>query len=181
MERVQLFVDPNDSRGLVSQLYAQLRDAIADGRLAPGDRLTATRTLATELGVSRFTVTEVYARLTAEGLVEGRAGGGSIVRATSALDCSPIRPAALAPRGRASRIQRFDRDPLVQATFDMRPGAVDMSLFPVQMWRRCMVRALRQPATHYSDPAGTWELRTALARWINRSRGIVTAPEDVIV
>ena len=79
---MDLFIDRAAERGLGSQLYDQLRDAIVDGRLRTGDRLTPSRALAAELGMSRFTVTEVYARLTAEGYTEGRAGGGTMVAST---------------------------------------------------------------------------------------------------
>jgi len=41
---------------LQEQLYLHIRDAIAEGRLAPGDRLPSTRSLAAQLNVSRGTV-----------------------------------------------------------------------------------------------------------------------------
>ena len=37
---LELFIDPTDGRSLASQIYAQLGDAITDGRLVTGDRLT---------------------------------------------------------------------------------------------------------------------------------------------
>ncbi|NBE52503.1 GntR family transcriptional regulator, partial [Streptomyces boluensis] len=52
-------------------LARRLRQAIADGRLAVGSRLPATRVLAAELRVSRGVVTEAYRRLTEDGHVEG--------------------------------------------------------------------------------------------------------------
>lgn len=50
-----LALDRSSSVTLQSQLFDQVRDAILSGRLAPGTRLPATRTLATELSVSRNT------------------------------------------------------------------------------------------------------------------------------
>jgi hypothetical protein len=75
----------------------------------------------------------------------------------------------------------FSPDPTVDAHFDLRPGRVDPSLFPTDTWRRCMVRALRDPPPAYGDPAGTLELRTALARWVLNARGISVDPMDVVV
>jgi GntR family transcriptional regulator/MocR family aminotransferase len=69
---VEVFIDPGDRRGLTEQVYAEVRTAIVAGRLVAGDVLTPSRTLAAQLGVSRFTVTEAYARLAAEGFVDGR-------------------------------------------------------------------------------------------------------------
>jgi GntR family transcriptional regulator / MocR family aminotransferase len=64
---------------LTSQLAAQLREALADGRLATGERLPSTRALADLLGVSRTVVTGAYAQLFAEGWIEGRHGSGTYV------------------------------------------------------------------------------------------------------
>ena len=62
-----------------ARIYRQLRDAVLDGRLRPGDRLPATRDLAGQLGVSRNTVAAAYESLTAEGFVAARVGDGTYV------------------------------------------------------------------------------------------------------
>jgi len=178
---VELFIDPTDGRGIATQIYAQLRDAITDGLLVTGDRLTPSRALARDLGVSRFTVTDAYTRLNAEGLVRGRAGGGSIVCATATRAAVPVAATALAPAPQAAQTDMFDPNPTSDARFDLRPGRVDPTLFPTSAWRRCMLRALQAPPPQYGDPAGTIELRTALARWVLHSRGIDVDPRDLVV
>ena len=178
---VELFIDPNGRRGIATQIYVQLRDAIGDGRLVTGDRLIPSRMLAHELGVSRFTVTDAYARLRAEGLIEGQAGGGSVVCGTATRAVVPVATAALAPTARAARVQLFDPNPVLHGTFDMRPGRVDASLFPTGVWRRCMLWALSEPPDQYGDPAGTIGLRAALARWVAHSRGIAVDPAHIVV
>src|SRR5262245_23332044 len=75
-------------RGLARGIYDSLREAILDGRLAPNDRLPPTRDLSEHLGVSRYTVAMAYARLTAEGFLEGRVGAGTFVVPTKALSRS---------------------------------------------------------------------------------------------
>src|ERR1700733_15584494 len=80
---MDLFLDPAAGQPLAGQLYEQLRGAITGGRLLPGDQLVPSRQLATELGVSRHTVTTAYGRLVAEGYAEGRSGGGSVVASGS--------------------------------------------------------------------------------------------------
>ena len=69
----------DDRRGLGDWLTSAVRDAVSDGRLPPGSRLPATRALAGQLGMSRGVVVEAYQRLTDEGLVGGRRGGGTTV------------------------------------------------------------------------------------------------------
>ena len=88
---MELFLDPTDGRPRSVQIYEQLRNAIVEGRLTAPDRLAPTRTVAAELGVSRSTVTEAYGRLSAEGYIEGRAGGGSVVGPRTA-DADPPPP-----------------------------------------------------------------------------------------
>jgi GntR family transcriptional regulator len=64
-----------------TQIIAQIEQAIADGDLAPGDRLPAERSLAEEHGVSRMTVRQALQSLEARGLLRRSIGrnGGSFV------------------------------------------------------------------------------------------------------
>src|SRR5262245_44104571 len=67
------------------QLYQRLRAAILAGELAPGTRLPSTRSLATELGVSRTTTLTAYEQLRDEGYLDGQVGAGTTVARLSAL------------------------------------------------------------------------------------------------
>lgn len=65
------------------QIASWLRDAVATGRLSPGDRLPGERVLAAELDVSRMTLRQALAELESTGALErvpGR-GGGAFVTA----------------------------------------------------------------------------------------------------
>ncbi|MFD6447837.1 PLP-dependent aminotransferase family protein [Promicromonospora sp. NPDC060204] len=87
--------------GLTAWLAEAVRGAVSDGRLVPGDRLPATRVLADQLGCSRGVVVDAYRRLTDEGLLAGRRGGGTTVRAAWAPAPAASGPAASA-RARVS-------------------------------------------------------------------------------
>jgi GntR family transcriptional regulator / MocR family aminotransferase len=178
---VELFLDPDDARPQKVQLYEQLRAAIVDGRLTPGDRLTPSRAVAADLHVSRATVTEAYGRLSAEGYIEGRSGGGSLVSAAPPQIRPRSRAAALQPTRRAAGITQYSLDPTAEVLFDCRPGHLDLALFPVAAWRRCVLRTLNRAPGRYGQPLGTPELRAALANWVARSRGVVATPEDTVV
>jgi hypothetical protein len=136
------------------QLYEQLRTAIVEGRLAPGDRLVPSRIMAADLHISRATVTEAYGRLSAEGYIEGRSGGGSVVSAAPLQVRRRSGVAALEPTQRAAGITPYDRDPTAEALFDFRPGRLDLALFPVAAWRRCVLRTLNAPPGSTTTPAG---------------------------
>ncbi len=179
---VELFIDPTDKRARSLQLYEQIRAAIVEDRLAAGDRLTPTRIAAADLGVSRSTVSEAYRRLVAEGYVEGHAGGGTVVsRMPPPAIRRPRKGTALRPTARAAGIRSFGQPTGGPSIHDLRPGSVDPSLFPTTAWRRCLVRALDRPPGQYGDPLGAPELRSVLASWVNRSRGVTATGDEVVV
>ena len=89
--------DREDGAPLTTQIAAQLREALADGRLAPGERLPSSRALAATLGVSRTVVTAAYTQLFAEGWLDGRHGSGTYVAAgagspSAAVAADPASP-----------------------------------------------------------------------------------------
>jgi GntR family transcriptional regulator len=62
-----------------TQLLVQLRAAVADGDLGPGDLFPSIRELAESTGVSVNTVRSAYARLENEGLARSEHGRGTFV------------------------------------------------------------------------------------------------------
>jgi GntR family transcriptional regulator/MocR family aminotransferase len=99
--------DRGDGAPLTTQIAAQLREALADGRLAPGERLPSSRALAASLGVSRTVVTAAYTQLFAEGWLEGRHGSGTYVAAGPGSPPAeavpdPGAPVAVPPAGSAA-------------------------------------------------------------------------------
>ena len=97
---MELHVVITGDKDLSGQLYRQLHDAIRSGRLAADEQLPPSRLLAEQLGISRKTVSEVYARLTFEKLLVGRVGIGTFVapQAAARVARAPAR-AAREPRG----------------------------------------------------------------------------------
>lgn len=177
---IEVFIDASHRRGISTAIFDQLRDAIETGRLARDDRLPPTRDLAAQLGVSRQTVTVAYERLSGEGFIEGRAGGGTFVTRPATRDrasrtVSPLVPALPGPE----REWRNTAD--AAPGRDLRIGQPDPALFPLVDWRRCMVAALQKHPAAYCEPAGTPELRRALAHWIGRSRGVDVTAENIVI
>ncbi len=68
---------------LYRQLFEQIAARIRSGELARGERLPATRELASLLGINRTTVSAAYEILESEGLIAGQVGRGSFVTGNS--------------------------------------------------------------------------------------------------
>ena len=76
---------------ITEQLVEQLRYHLAAGRYRTGERLTSTRKLADQLGVSFHTVRKAYQRLEEEGLLSSKRGGGFYAAEPPALSSSERR------------------------------------------------------------------------------------------
>ncbi len=157
-----------DGSSLRARVEHALRDGIRTGVLAPATRLPSTRALAVQLGVSRGVVVDAYAQLVAEGYLTARHGAGTAVAATALpRSCAPPHPVA-------RNAVRHDLSPFVPA----------LSAFPRGPWRAATGRVLRgapDARLGLPDGAGLRELRSALARYLGRSRGVRTSPEEIVV
>lgn len=142
------------------RLVRALRSAVVDGRIAPGSALPPSRSLAADLGCSRWVVTEAYGQLVAEGYFEARAGSATRVRTEPAGRRAPYQPP----------VQRAVRRP----EFDMLPGMPDLREFPRKRWADAVREAtgtLTPTEFGYPDPAGHHALRERIAAYLVRGRG----------
>jgi 2-aminoadipate transaminase len=88
-----LHLQPESHIPLYIQLRDQLRSLVHTGDLRPGDRIPASRELATILGVHRTTVANAYAELESEGLIQGHVGRGTYIKGNgNGLKFSPPPP-----------------------------------------------------------------------------------------
>jgi GntR family transcriptional regulator/MocR family aminotransferase len=187
---LQLNVDDAPAGGRASWLAGELRSAISDGRLPVGSRLPASRVLAQELHVSRGVVTEAYQRLIEDGQVAGRGRGGTVVVAAPLAVPAAPGTGGSPPSGPGAALfadpglDVFDALRAAPARIDLSPGVPDLAAFPRAAWLRAERAVLSglAPATFgYGDPAGTPALRSAVATWLARNRGIRAQPDDVVV
>jgi GntR family transcriptional regulator/MocR family aminotransferase len=179
-------------KDLSGEVYRQLRAAIREGRLRPGDRVPPSRELASSLDVARVTVIVAYERLAGEGYLTARVGAGTFVSANFPPVAVRAGRRATAPGLLHRRIwDEVNAAPALSqptfartARFDFRSGAVDASLFPSETWRRLLRRELRAEiigSGTYGAPAGHANLRVAIARQLALSRGVQGSAENVTV
>jgi GntR family transcriptional regulator / MocR family aminotransferase len=150
-------------------LERTLRDAIVAGALREGTRLPSSRVLARMLGVSRGVATDAYGQLEAQGFL--------VINARSAP--------TVAAAGPAPTPARRERPPEVEEPrFDLTPTTPDVTLFPLRRWLRAterVARNLEYAKLDYREPRGEPALREALADHLGRTRGVIAAPDRIIV
>jgi GntR family transcriptional regulator len=125
-------------------IIAQIEQAIADGELAPGDRLPAERALAEQHGVSRMTVRQALQTLESRGVLTRAIGrnGGSFVAAPklerdlgtfSGLSEQLARQGVVAGARVLSARETADGVEIVRVRFaDGEPFALERSTFPLR-------------------------------------------------
>ncbi|MBU8815093.1 PLP-dependent aminotransferase family protein [Mycolicibacterium goodii] len=159
------------SRTAREQLINALRDGIRSGRLATGTVLPPSRVLAADLRLARNTVAEAYAELVAEGWLASRQGAGTWVAR------APAPQLAARPGPPPLRIAGTP-------THNLMPGSPDVAEFPRTAWLASARRALSNApasALRMGDPRGPAELRSALAEYLGRVRGVRTTPESIVI
>ncbi|HEY9410016.1 MAG TPA: PLP-dependent aminotransferase family protein [Jiangellaceae bacterium] len=181
-------IDLTGRADLAGEIYRQLRQAVLDGRLGPGERIPPSRDLAHRLDVARATVVVAYDRLRAEGFLVSRTGAGTFVSdavtpaAAAWLHRSTPTDTTLRPRALWKDValpEPFDEPP----EFDFRPGVPDAALFPYDVWRRLLGREIhaRDGDGGYGDPGGHLGLRAAIAAHVAVSRGLSATVEDITI
>lgn len=73
-------LDKSSDLELSQQIYEQIKEAILDGQIKPGERMASSRELAETLGISRPTIGTAYEQLALEGYIEMRHGSGTYVK-----------------------------------------------------------------------------------------------------
>ncbi len=160
-------LDREHGEPLHRQLERGLRDAVRTGRLAPNATLPSSRDFARQLAVSRGVVVDVFEQLAAEGYLVTRPGGATRVASTTR------RPQAVPAMSVVSAFR-----------IDLRPGRPDLDQFPRAVWSRSVRRVLETTPSErfgYLDGRGVVEVRSALATYLARARGVDLDPDDVVI
>jgi GntR family transcriptional regulator len=111
---VQIVITAGSELPIYRQVMRQISDAIAGGRLRPGDKLTSQRELAEQLVIAPLTVKKAYDELEREGLIRTERGRGTFVTAM-ALE---LDPAEQRERLRDPARQLLSRAHLAGVSFD---------------------------------------------------------------
>jgi GntR family transcriptional regulator / MocR family aminotransferase len=179
---------------LYLQTYRAIRESILEGRLVAGERLPSTRTLARELGVSRTVTLSAFEQLGAEGYVVSRQGSGTRVASPLpdgllAVEDSPPRPTLPMVEPRLSRggLRMLAQDPLSvrprqrDLPYDFAYGFAPPDPRSKKSWRRILNRAAQTVGLDYAPAQGSPRLQKALARHLERHRGIRCHSHQIVL
>jgi GntR family transcriptional regulator/MocR family aminotransferase len=182
------------------QLYEEIRKSILTGRLPAGASVPSTRMLARSLGVSRSTVTQSYDQLISEGYLQTIVGSGTRVSEQlpdDLLQAAPPKTDKLRAQARKTPLPRLSRygESLADAApfelrepsvpFHFKDGVPALDQFPMDVWRRLLLRHCRADWEQLLDYATTAQgdprLRAAIAGYLGRSRATRCTADQVII
>src|SRR5688572_24270987 len=172
--RSLMFIELDGNGDLYGQLARALKHSVLEGRLPVGTRLPSTRQLASDLSLSRNTVVTAYELLSAEQVIECRAGAGCFVAAAFPVRAPRAsRRTSVGPQTRYSERARALPPLHLRRTqpglrFDLQCGEPLVNLALARTWRSALGRAVERSDLRYSLAAGLPELRRAISRHVAR-------------
>jgi len=188
-------VDRRTNKPLHTQVYEAFRAAILGRNLRPGQKVPSSRSLASELNISRIPVLTAYSQLIAEGYFETRTGAGTFV-SSSLPDqwISVPQQHAAVPTGLRSGRRLISRRLAALPEFRGRPwqnkwgpfvvGQVAFEHFPVEAWSRLInrhVRNARVNSFHYGEPMGSHALRSTIADYLRTARAVNCDASQIMI
>ena len=193
-----LVLDAASHTPLHRQIGEQVRRAILERRLAPGQRLPSSRLMASELEVARGTVLLAMDQLIAEGYVVAQAASGlsvandlpdDMLTAPRGQIAGPPARDGAATSALSRRARTALRDAMPTLGFEEAPlafptGQPDREAFPFALWARLLEREWRQPSWVVASalhPFGHPGLRAAIADYLGAARGFACTPASIVV
>ncbi|MEG3849352.1 GntR family transcriptional regulator [Microcoleus sp. herbarium19] len=151
---VQFHIQTDSDIPASTQLFNQIRFAIASRQFPPGHRLPSTRQLAMQTGLHRNTISKVYRQLEQTGLVEAQAGSGIYVRAQGHEGGSKLKSAILDEYPLANKIVQESLDQLLGQGCTLNQ-ARELFLAEIDWRLRCSARVV---VTAPTEDIGVGEL-----------------------
>lgn len=84
-------IDPGGGIAIYEQIIRQVKFAVADGVLIPGQLLPSVRTLSVQLAINPNTVAKAFQILQSEGVCESLRGRGLAIRSEAVVQCNQAR------------------------------------------------------------------------------------------
>lgn len=183
-DSVQATTDTGDY--LHERVAEHVRGLIADGSVAPGERVPSLRSLRQRFGVSLSTATRAYDSLERHGWIEARPQSGFYARDRVEVEPAAPRsgtisgePAGIDRRAMAQAVMAGPGDDVVSLAMALPPD----ELLPIKALNRSLRRVLRerpQEVTRYAYAPGIRGLREQIAQRAVEA-GCHAHPDEILV
>src|SRR5262249_19970709 len=186
-------IDRKAAKPLHWQIYDAFRGAIAGRNLGAGQQVPSTRTLASELGISRIPALSAYSQLLAEGYLESRSGAGTFVSRSMPEQLTSVQQpkvragTRVGPRPLSSRLASlpaFKMTPWLSGWGAFSVGQLALDHFPFQVWSNLVIRHSRHvriSSLHFSNPQGTEVFRETIAEYLRTVRGVNCEASQIMI
>ncbi len=156
-----------DKGRLYRDLYEHIKTAVEKGALKKGEKLPSVREAAAQLGVSRTTVENAYTKLCIEGFCEALPQKGYFITGAPKKQL-PVKTETV---------------PAAPILYDFSSRVIDGRSSDTDLWKRLVRSVLwnNEELNSYGDPQGELGLRTALAEYAYKARGVITAPQNIVI
>ncbi|OOQ57840.1 aminotransferase-like domain-containing protein [Mucilaginibacter pedocola] len=189
-----IVTDRNSQVSIAAQISDQIIRLIRDGVVVPGALLPATRILAGLIGVNRKTINKAYEDLLDQEWIESVPRQGFRVKANLPL----IKPRSFHPVNKFEQTDRqqpvfIEKDEIPKLSKRRIPdyellvtdGLPDYRLTPhndmQREYRKHLDNKALNRATYFLDQGGHPSLKNATASFLNSSRGLNVAEENVLI
>ncbi|MDC9614511.1 PLP-dependent aminotransferase family protein [Xenorhabdus khoisanae] len=167
---------------LYRQIYQRFVKSITQGILQPEQRVPSIRTLSSELKVSRSTIELAYTLLIEEGYLEARGQAGTVV--SSQIAGIHLKSPAILPPSEpeTNNLSLFNGAASTQPQI-YQLGLPALDLFPRKLWNTLIAKHIRLQSKQmfYPQATGYPPLQEAIASYLQLSRGISCAPQQVFI
>lgn len=187
--------------GLCEQLYRTIKSQITRATLKADSKLPSKRALASHLGVSIITVQNAYARLISEGYIYSIEKKGFFVTDFSEFNFneqntlfprfSPFTsgqtkdsPSQNNLKNALAASQPQDSEQQFSWFTDFTSNSTNAQKFPFNLWSHTLRQVLNsqdEKLLQRGDISGTYELRSAISKYLFAFRNMQVLPEQIII
>jgi len=162
---------------LYIQLYTYFKGEIEGNRLSQGEKLPSIRGLAKSLSISKITVERAYQQLVSEGYIENYDRSRYTANKVDEFICKTT-PVTVG--------NKYDNRNILKESkvlYDFSSGEMDIDGFDFSLWKRYISKSFlhKERLVSYGNIKGEEELRTEIAKYVHKSRGVYTDQSQIII
>jgi GntR family transcriptional regulator / MocR family aminotransferase len=173
-----IFIDKKKPGPIYKQIYEQIKRLILSRHLKAHTKLPSKRDLAKTLDLSLNTVINAFEQLLAEGYLYSIERQGYYVEEIPEYEYAHVPATMTFPQ--ILREKHEDRTGWISLSH----MSANTENFPFKLWQKCQGEVIEKNGDELSNmphPQGPYTLRETIADLIRSTRGVVCAPEQIIL